>query len=99
MLVRLCRIAAMSVLATPALAQGSAVAQCSGIAEPAARLACYDAAQPPRSALPATPDASRYPEFNSSSRVQAPTLVPKNTPNEETASRGKLIAAVVNYSL
>src|SRR5215472_5189972 len=70
MLERLSWIAVMSVLAAPAWAQSGAVARCSGIADPAARLACYDAAQPPQSAAPTASGASRYPEFNRSPRTQ-----------------------------
>lgn len=39
----------------PALAQGDAVARCQGVQDGQARLACYDAAFPPRVAAPARP--------------------------------------------
>ena len=99
MLKRLGWIAAMTVVAGPLWAQGNAATQCSSIADPAARLACYDAAQPPRSATTAAPGASRYPEFNSAPRAQTPTPIPNTTARGSALPRGGLIAGVVNYSL
>ena len=99
MLHKLRWVAVMSVLAAPAWAQSGATAQCSSIADPTARLACYDAAQPPRSTAPPNRGTSRYPEFNSSPQVQAPVPAPGTASGSKTAIRGRLVAAVVNYNL
>jgi hypothetical protein len=88
----------MSLLTMPAWAQANSVAQCSGIADPSARLACYDAAQPPR-ATPVNPGATRYPEFNSSPRIQTPPPIPNTASGGSALTRGRLIAAVVSYRL
>lgn len=95
------RIAVLFLVATPAWAQDNSAAQCSSIADPAARLACYDAAQPPHSA--ATPPArpgpapSHYPEFGNVPRAQAPE--PPSSGAPASARSGKLVAVVVSYSL
>ena len=95
-------------LSSPAWAQNnlsvanSASASCSGIADPAARLACYDTAQPPRP--PGTPPAnqmpgsSRYPEFNRPPQGYVPQQNPASG-NNSPSRTGKVVAAVASYSL
>ena len=93
--------AALAIVA-PAGAQGNAPAQCSGIADPAARLACYDAAQPPRATgtVPTNKSpAARYPEFNAAPRAQMPAPPPNAASGGSAIARGKLVAAVASYSL
>lgn len=108
MLRKICLIGACLVAAGPALAQSGSVttdhafARCGEIADPSARLACYDAAQPPR--LPPNTPAlghSRYPEFNSASsgRTQPRPNAAANGSNPETTMRGKLVAGVATYSV
>ena len=83
------------------------MARCSAIADPAARLACYDAAQPPpgtTSTPPANraPGPARYPEFSSPPQAQAPAPQPGATSGGNSfgaTARGKLVAGVVSYSL
>ncbi len=96
------------VAAGPVWAQGvsavpnNAFARCGEITDPSARLACYDAAQPPR-LPPGTPAPGypHYPEFNGapSGRTQPQTDTIGDRTNSGTAVRGKLVAGVTSYSL
>src|ERR1700761_1846011 len=103
-----CVSGAVLAMATPAWSQvnpatANAFAQCGGIADPASRLACYDAAQPPR--VPAAAPASkpsgpaRYPEFNASPQTQMSAPPPNTAFGSSAIARGKLVAAVTSYSL
>jgi hypothetical protein len=100
-----CWITVALIIAAPAWAQSnSGSAQCSGITDPAARLACYDAAQPPRATGPVpanrAPGATRYPEF--SNPAQTPEPPPRAALREDspdTPVRGKLVVGVASFSL
>lgn len=70
----------------PALAQGDAVARCQGVQEGQARLACYDAAFPPRVAAPARPQP-------------APQAAPQPAPPPAAAPAAAPADAVARFGL
>ena len=86
-----------------------AFTQCSAIADPAARLACYDSAQPSRQSPAGSPTnrpgaPSHYPEFGGATQAPPPA---NPAPTRAFGSKGpdapvrsnNLVASVASYSL
>ena len=85
----------------PARAQGNAntnsSAQCGGMADPSARLACYDRTNAPtRTPDPDGPQSRRWPEFNSAPRPLPGAKPQANTP--ALSHNRKLVAGVTSFS-
>jgi hypothetical protein len=86
-------IVAGSYAQTGATAADRALAQCGAIAEPNARLSCYDAARDQSK-------ATHWPEFNGAPARPAPLTAPQaavRPPPSPTG--GKFVAAVARYDL
>ncbi len=99
-------------MAMPAWAQDApgaadrAFTQCGAITDPAARLACYDSAQPsrqPSAGGPASkPGASHYPEFGGAAPPPAnpaPTRAFGSKGPDAPVRSNNLVAGVASYSL
>lgn len=74
---------AATAICTPALAQNDGVPRCQGLAEPAARLACYDSLFPPRAAPAPNP-----PQTSAATAAPAASSAPAAPPSEAVAQFG-----------
>ena len=75
---------------------GHGNAGCSSIADPAARLSCYDAAQRP-SQNPSRDDTGHWPEFGRSTASTPPLLTRPARPDAVQANDRKIAANVASY--